>query len=63
MSSDLPPDRPRETAVYIAELASDLARLARESGFLELACLLDMARLEADAVASRMPPREPGPAK
>jgi hypothetical protein len=64
MSPDLPPHRPREAAVYIAEFASDLARLARESGLLELAHLLDMARLEAEMVATTMmPPREPGPAK
>jgi hypothetical protein len=61
MSPDLPPHRPREAAVYIAEFASDLARLARESGLLELAHLLDMARLEAEMVAM-MQPREPGPA-
>jgi hypothetical protein len=48
--------RPREGAVYIAELASDLARLARESGLLELAYLLDIARLEAEMAASHTPP-------
>ena len=58
MSPDLPPHRPREAAVYIAELACDLARLARESGLLELAYLLDIARMEAEMVASRTPPPE-----
>jgi hypothetical protein len=63
MSSDLPPHRAREAAIYIAELASDLAGLARESGFFELAHLLDVARLEAETVATRAPPREFGPTK
>ena len=64
MSADLPPHRPREAAVYIAELVSDLARLARESGLSELAHLLDIARLEAEMVASRTAPPEPlDPAK
>jgi len=56
MNSKLPPHRAREAAAYIAELATDLARLARESGLLELAHLLDVARLEAEMVATRMPP-------
>ncbi len=38
---------------YIAELTSDLARLARENGLTELAYLLDIARLEAEMNAGK----------
>jgi hypothetical protein len=48
-----PQSRPLETATYIAELASDLAKLARDHGFSELAYLLDVARLEAEITAGR----------
>jgi hypothetical protein len=49
MSSAVPLEpRAREAASYIAELASELARLAREHGLSGLAYLLDIARLEAE---------------
>jgi hypothetical protein len=54
MSADLPPQpRARDAAGYIAELTADLARLARESGFKELAYLLEVARLEAETAPAR----------
>jgi hypothetical protein len=61
MSADLPPQpRARDAAGYIAELTADLARLARESGFKELAYLLEVARLEAGMKAGRaVGPRRP----
>jgi hypothetical protein len=48
-----PQSRARAAATYIAELTSDLAKLARDHGFSELAYLLDVARLEAEMTASR----------
>jgi hypothetical protein len=55
MSADLPPQsRAREAATYIAELTSDLARLARENGLPELAYLLEVARLEAEMSAGKV---------
>jgi hypothetical protein len=48
-----PQSRAREAATYIAELTSDLAKLARGSGFSELAYLLDIAHLEAELNAGR----------
>jgi hypothetical protein len=55
MSADLPPQsRAREAATYIAELTSDLARLARENGLSALAYLLDVARLEAELNAGKV---------
>ena len=61
MSADLPTQpRARDAAGYIAELAADLARLARENGFTTLAYLLDVARLEAEMKAGRaVGPRPP----
>jgi len=54
MSADLPSQsRAREAATYIAELTSDLARLARENGLSELGYLLDVARLEAEMSAGK----------
>ncbi len=54
MNSDVPLDsRAREAASYIAELASELARLAREHGLPGLAYLLDIARLEAEMNAGK----------
>jgi hypothetical protein len=54
MSADLPlQSRGRDAAGYIAELTADLARLARENGFKELAYLLEVARLEAEMKAGR----------
>jgi hypothetical protein len=61
MSADLPlQPRARDAASYIAELAADLARLARENGFKELAYLLEVARMEAEMKAGRtVGPRRP----
>jgi hypothetical protein len=41
------PDEREAAAVYIADLASDLARIARRQGLDTLGYILDMARLEA----------------
>jgi hypothetical protein len=65
MSADLPPQpRARENAGYIADLTADLARLARENGFKDLANLLEIARMEAEMKAGRAvgprPPEEHG---
>jgi hypothetical protein len=43
----------REVAAYIADLARDLARIARRHGFDTLGQLLDMARLEAEAATGQ----------
>ena len=61
MSADLPfQPGARDAAGYIAELTADLARLARESGFKELAYLLEIARMEAEMKAGRaVGPRPP----
>jgi hypothetical protein len=61
MSADLPPHpRARDAAGYIAELTADLARVARENGFKELAYMLEVARLEAEMKAGRaVGPRPP----
>ena len=61
MSADLPTQtRARDAAAYIAELTADLARLARENGFKDLANLLEIARLEAEMKAGRaVGPRPP----
>jgi hypothetical protein len=61
MSADLPPKSgTRDAAGYIAELSADLARLARESGFKQLAYLLEVARMEAEMRAGRaVGPRPP----
>jgi hypothetical protein len=61
MSANLPlQPRARDAAGYIAELTADLARLARENGFKELAYLLEVARLEAEMKAGRaVGPRPP----
>jgi hypothetical protein len=42
---------PGASALYIASLAEELARLARTHGFETLAYLLDLARLEADHIS------------
>lgn len=41
----------REAAAYVAELAADLARIARQHRLDALGYLLDMARLEAQHAA------------
>lgn len=40
-------DDPLAVAAYVAALSEELARLARASGLVTLAYILDMARLEA----------------
>lgn len=42
-----------EAAAYLAEMTSDLAKLARRHGFNALAFILDTARLEADTLSER----------
>jgi hypothetical protein len=44
-------ESPAASALYIASLAEELARLARTHGFETLAYLLDLARLEADQIS------------
>jgi hypothetical protein len=44
----------REVAAYIADLAGDLAQIARRHGFDTLGYLLEMARLEAEAATGRV---------
>ena len=46
-------DRP-DTARYIASLADELARLARRHDLNSLAYILDMARLEAAELSTRL---------
>jgi hypothetical protein len=43
-----------EAASYIAELSSSLAELARDHGFDTLGHLFEMARVEAEILASRI---------
>ncbi len=47
---------PADAAAYIAELAADLAVIARRNGLDTVGYLLDMARLEAES-------QSPGPSK
>ncbi len=42
-----------DTALYIASIADELARLAESHNLEALAYILDMARLEADQIAKR----------
>jgi len=44
----------QEAAAYVAELAADLARIARDHRLDTLCYLLEMARLEARNVADRI---------
>jgi hypothetical protein len=44
-------ESPAASALYIASLAEELARLARTHGFETLAYLLDLAGLEADQLS------------
>ena len=41
------------TALYIASMADELARLAKSHNLEALAYILDMARLEADQISKR----------
>ncbi len=45
---------PRASANYIADMSATLASLAREHGFTDLARVLEMARLEAEQIASQI---------
>jgi hypothetical protein len=45
-------ESPAASALYIASLAEELARLARSHGFETLAYLLDLAGLEADQISN-----------
>lgn len=49
---------PTSIAGYIGAMTDQLARLAKASGFECLGYILDVARLEADAISKR--PDEPG---
>ena len=42
-----------DTALYIASMADELARLAKSHNLEALAYILDMARLEADQISKR----------
>ncbi len=52
---------PRASANYIADMSATLASLAREHGFNDLARVLEMARLEAEQIASQIVDRPAGP--
>jgi hypothetical protein len=54
---------PRASANYIADMSATLASLARDHGFTDLARVLEMARLEAEQIASQIAdrPAEPSP--
>ena len=43
-------ETPAEAAAYVAELAGDLASIARRHGLDALGYILDMAKLEAETV-------------
>ena len=59
-NDNVPEDR-QAAAVYIADLAADLARIARRQGLDTLGYLLDMARLEARNTAGLDPEEGRGP--
>ncbi len=48
-----------DTALYIASIADELARLAKSHNLEALAYILDMARLEADQIAKRWVEEKP----
>lgn len=54
MITDSETDRQAAAANYIASLTSSLADLARQQGLVELGYLLEMTRLEAESVVSRI---------
>jgi hypothetical protein len=47
-----PEEQPAAAAGYIASMADELARLAKSHDLTALAYILDMARMEADQVAT-----------
>jgi hypothetical protein len=49
---------PGEAAAYIAEISTGLAKIARRNGLDALGFILDMARLEAEALAERDSPND-----
>jgi hypothetical protein len=53
------PESQRAAAAYVADLAADLARMARGHGLDALGYLLDMARLEARTVAGEFESHDP----
>ena len=50
-SEDCDRDERESAAAYVAELSGDLSALARRHGLDALSYILDMARLEAEAVS------------
>ncbi len=48
-----------DTALYIASIADELARIAKSHNLEALAYILDMARLEADQIAKRWVGKSP----
>ncbi len=48
-----------DTALYIASMADELARLAKSHNLEALAYILDMARLEADQISKRWVGEQP----
>ncbi len=54
----LPPTSPptdRQICLYLAEMCSELRRMARRPRFRTIAYLLDMVRLEAEKMAETLP--------
>ena len=53
------PENGAQSALYIASIVGELARLAKSHHLDALAYILDMARLEADQAAKGAGPEEP----
>ncbi len=51
-------DGAQDAIVFVAELTTELSRIARGHGFDALAYLLDMARLEADSIRREIGPKD-----
>jgi hypothetical protein len=51
------PDDQAGAAAYVAELAGDLASIARRHGLDTLGYILEMAKLEAENVSQHLPKR------
>lgn len=51
-----PAGDPAAAAAYVGAMSAELSRIARASGLLTLAYILEMARLEAKAIAGDGPP-------
>ncbi len=54
MTRGRPGETKAEAAAYVADLTADLARIARGHGLDVLGYLLDMARLEARDIATKV---------